>query len=108
MALCNALENNEYLSLPKLCVEPHQHFLPPVANALSKNSSLISLVLVFAHKNLENPLLSEDTKAVVDMLKVNKTLRFLYLIVNISDWSPIIEGLNLNTTITIKCKGKCY
>ncbi len=49
MAICNVLENNkylEYLHLPTLRVEPHQHFLLPIANALSKNSNLYQLIEV--------------------------------------------------------------
>ncbi len=112
MAICNVLENNkylEYLHLPKLCVEPQQRFLLPIANALSKNSSITTLILEFeptaasiilCDNNFERlRLISLEAKAFGDMLKVNKTLRFLYLMVDIPDWTPIIEGLKLNTTI---------
>ncbi len=106
VAISNALENNkylEYLHLPTLYMEPQQRFLLPIANALSKNSSLTTLILQFEPTETSTGLcyeiLKEDTKAVGDMLAVNKTLRFLYLMVNIPDWSPIIEGLKLNTTI---------
>ncbi len=112
MAICDVLENNKYLEhlhLPKLCVEPQQRFLLPIANALSKNSSLTTLILEFeptaasiilCDNTFERlRLISLEAKAFGDMLKVNKTLRFLYLMVDIPDWSPIIEGLKLNTTI---------
>ncbi len=111
MAICKVLQNNkylEYLHLPKLRVEPRQSFLQPIANALSKNSCLTTLVLEFLPTNMGifKPLdyknifiTSEDTKAVGYMLKINKTLRFLHLMVDIPDWFPIIEGLKLNTTI---------
>ena len=113
MAICNVLENNkylEYLHLPTLHMEPHQRFLLPIANALSKNSSLTTLILELILESkytyglklneLQKLLItSEDTKAVGDMLKINKTLCVLHLMVDISDWSPIIEGLKLNTTI---------
>ena len=110
VAICNVLENNknlEYLHLPTLYMEPQQRFLLPIANALSKNSSLTTLILEFKPAKTEfskpryeflfiNP---EDCTAVGDMLKVNKSLLVLHLIVDIPDWSPIIEGLKLNTTI---------
>ncbi len=112
MAICNVLENNKYLEhlhLPKLCVEPQQLFLLPIANALSKNSSITTLILEFeptaasiilCDNTFERlRLISLEAKAFGDMLKVNKTLRFLYLMVDIPDWSPIVEGLKLNTTI---------
>ncbi len=106
VAICNVLENNEnleYLHLPTLCVEPDQRFLLPIANALSKNSSLTTLILEFkpTEESLELycNITSKDTKAVGDMLKENKTLRVLHLMVDIPDWSPIIEGLKFNTTI---------
>ncbi len=87
-----------------MCVEPRQRFLLPIANALNKNSSLTTLILEFdptvnIRCNSFEMLTSEDTKAVGDMLKVNKTLRVIHLMVAIPDWSPIIEGLKLNTTI---------
>ena len=109
VAICNVLEKNknlEYLQLPPLCVEPDQRFLLPIANALSKNSSLKTLILDFEPTTTQfsKPefllITSEDTKAVGDMLEVNKTLLVLHLIVDIPDWSPIIEGLiKLDTTI---------
>ncbi len=108
VAICNALENNkylEYLHFPKMSVEPRQRFLLPIANALSKNSSITTLILGFEPtitEYLDHEFLlinSEDSKAVGDMLKVNKTLCFLHLMVDIPDWSPIIDGLKLNTTI---------
>ncbi len=106
VAICNTLENNkylEYLHFPRLYMEPQQRFLLPIANALSKNSSLTTLILEFEPTERSTGLcyefLKEDTKAVGDMLTVNKTLRFLHLMVDIPDWSPIIEGLKLNTTI---------
>ncbi|XP_064401302.1 uncharacterized protein LOC135347305 isoform X2 [Halichondria panicea] len=111
VAICNVLENNEnleYLHLPTMCVKPDQRFLLPIAKALSKNSSLTTLILEF--KLTEESLelyTSEDIKAVGDMLEENKALRFLHLMVDIPnpnsktnpDWSPIIEGLKLNETI---------
>ena len=110
VAICDVLENNknlEYLHLPALYMEPHQRFLLPIANAL-KNSSLTTLVLDFepAITKCSKPryeflfINSEDCTAVGDLLKLNKTLRVLHLMVDIPDWSPIIEGLKLNTTIT--------
>ena len=107
-AICHLLEYNkflEYLDLPTLCMEPNQRFLLPIANALSENSSLTTLILKFkpAKTEFSKPdykFTLEDTKAVGDMLKVNKTLCALHLMVDIPDWSPIIEGLKLNTTIT--------
>ncbi len=119
VAICNALENNkylEYLHLPTLYLEPQQRFLLPIANALSKNSSITTLILgfepiimfnydygyytvMFAPPNNTLLITSEDTKAVGDVIKVNKTLRVLHLMVDIPDWTPIIEGLKLNTTI---------
>ncbi len=104
VAICNVIENNkylEYLHLPKMWLEPRQRFLLPIANALSKNSNLTTLILEFkpTHRNSDPITTLEDSKAVGDMLKVNKTLRFLYLMVKISDWSPIFEGLKSNTTI---------
>ena len=110
MAICNVLENKKYLEhlhLPTLCVEPDQRFLLPIANALSKNSSLTTLILElileckYTYSEFQKLLItSEDTKAVGDMLKINKTLCVLHLMVpDIPDWSPIIEGLKLNTTI---------
>ncbi len=110
VAICDVLENNknlEYLHLPTLYMEPHQRFLLPIANALSKNSSLTTLVLDFepAITKCSKPryeflfINSEDCTAVGDWLKLNKTLRVLHLMVDIPDWSPIIEGLKLNTTI---------
>ncbi len=52
-----------------------------------------------ANGNPSSIITSEDIEAVGDMLEVNKTLRVLHLMVDIPDWSPIIEGLKLNTTI---------
>ncbi len=109
VAICNVLENNENLEclhLPTMRVEPHQRFLLPIANALSKNSSLTTLILEFKPTEKKKPTeksselyTSEDIKAVGDMLKENTILRVLHLMVDIPDWSPIIEGLKFNTTI---------
>ncbi len=113
VAICNIIENNmylEYLHLPTLYMESDQRFLLPIANALSKNSSLETLVLDFEATTTQRSkphymlykwlfINSEDCTAVGDMLKVNKTLCVLHLMVDIPDWSPIIEGLKLNTTI---------
>ncbi len=82
-------------------LEPQQCFLQPIAKALSNNSKLTTLILEFkpTHRNPDSITTLEDSKAVGDMLKVNETLRFLYLMVEIPDWSPIVKGLNINTTI---------
>ena len=104
-AICKLVTNStlQFLSIP-LFLPRNDSFLHPLANALSQNSTLQTLIFktISSDSMLDEWLRAisiKEAEDLEDMLRVNKSLQIVHLLTGFSDVSPIIKGLAFNSTI---------
>ena len=109
LSICKLVKNStlQFLSIP-LFLPRNDSFLQPLAEVLSQNSTLQTLIFKNSTVSEFTPIIPDDwfravsveeAEALEDMLMVNKSLQIIHLLAEFSNVSPIIKGLAFNSTI---------